>query len=94
MRFTASREHSIGPITLMRIIRSKRPASISSRRALRSTTPALLTSASMPPKWRSISANMKTMSVSLAASPWTAKASPPAASMRRTTSSAASLLEW
>ena len=77
MRFTASRAQSIEPTTLMRIIRSSRAALISSTRALTSTMPALLTSASSRPKRLSTASNMATMSASLPTSACTAKASPP-----------------
>ncbi len=92
MRRTASRAHRKLPITLMRSMRSSRFASISSTRAVASTTPALLTSAVRRPSFASTLRNIASTCASLPTSACTVIALPPSARMRRTTSSAAS--EW
>ena len=78
MRRTASRAHSIEPITLMSNIRRHRAMSISSTLALTSTTPALFTRPSRGPSLASICLNMASTCASLATSACTAMALPPA----------------
>ncbi len=90
MRRTASRAHSRLPITLMSNMRRQRAMSISSRRARRSTTPALFTRPVRRPSLASICSNMRSTCASSSTCACTAMARPPSARMARTTSSAAS----
>ena len=90
MRRTASRAHSRLPSTLVSNMRRQRAQSISSSRAVVSTTPALFTSPAMGPNLASTVANMRSTSASLATSARTLMALPPSARMARTTASAAS----
>ena len=89
MRRTASRAHSMVPMTLMSNKRRQRATSIASTRAATSTTPALLTSAVSRPNFASTVANMAKTCASFATSACTAMALPPWAWMALTTTSAA-----
>ena len=88
MRSTASREHSNVPITFTANTRSKRPASMSSRRVWRSRMPALLTSAVAGPSFACVSSKSARTSASRAMSAAIATAFPPAAAIAPATSSA------
>ena len=76
IRRTASRAHRNAPVMLIANTRSKRAASISSRRACLSRMPALFTRAWIAPSFAA-SPKRRTTSDSLAMSPATAFALPP-----------------
>jgi hypothetical protein len=89
MRRTASRAHRKAPVMLVAKTRSKRAASIWSKRPWCSRMPALLTSAVSGPNCFTASSNRRTTSASRATSPCTAIARPPSSRIASTTPSAA-----
>ncbi|KYF74303.1 hypothetical protein BE11_09995 [Sorangium cellulosum] len=89
MRRTASRAHRKQPTTLVARMRCTRAAVMSSRRAWRSSTPALFTSAVTGPRAPSTVWNRRTTSSSALTSAATARATPPRARIASTTLAAA-----